>query len=114
MNQPGSLEPSGLTLDDLLRVFDVAVANLEKLEQVWARARPLLPDGPDLSSTTAEYADLSRSWSDLLEGLPSIGGWRIDCELPDPAELGQTFLDYLDIGLFTDEGVAVVGAAVRG
>ena len=99
MNQAGSPESSGLTLDDLLRVFDVAAANLEKLEHVWARARPLLPDGPDLSSTTAEYADLTRSWSDLLEGLPSIGGWRVDCELPDPAELGQTYLDYLDIGL---------------
>lgn len=33
------------------------------------------------------------------KALPSIDGWRVDCELPDPAELGQMYLDNLDIGL---------------
>jgi hypothetical protein len=86
-----------VNLDELLGVFDRAAANLSKLEAVWKRAYPLLPQGPARGSVP-EYDDLARAWADLLPGLPAIDRWRIEDELPDMAALGQAFVDYIDIG----------------
>ena len=96
-----------MELDELLRVMDRASANLARLEQVWARAAPLIPTGPARGSD-AEYDDLGRAWADLLAGLPPIDGWTITEHLPDIDELGQAFLDYFDIG---EPAVAVHEAA---
>ncbi|GAA1602776.1 hypothetical protein GCM10009742_58860 [Kribbella karoonensis] len=84
-------------VNELLDAIDRASANLTKLEGVWARAQPSLPTGPALG-TTPEYEDLQRTWMDLLGGLPPVDGWTITAPLPDMNELGQTYLDYADIG----------------
>lgn len=85
-----------MELDELLITFDKVAVNLKKLEQVWNRANPLLPDGP-ARGTTLEYLNLVRTWAALLPGLPPIDGWTITEELPDMDALGQMFLDYAEM-----------------
>ena len=102
-HHPNALNASPLTrvasmeLNGLLAIFDRAAANLTKLEDVWTRAKPLLPTGPAAGSSP-EYDDLVRGWNDLLDGLPRIDGWRIEIELPDMDEVGRNFIDYFEIG----------------
>lgn len=86
-----------MDLNDLLLTMDRAAANLAKLYAVWGRASPYIPSGPSRGSSR-EYDDLRRSWSSLLRGLPPIDGWTVTTELPDADEVGQAFIDYLDIG----------------
>lgn len=86
-----------MELNVLLDAFDRTAANLSKLEEVWARARPFLPTGPARGSEP-EYDDLRRTWNDLLPGLRPIDGWTITDELPDADDLGQMFIDYFEIG----------------
>jgi hypothetical protein len=83
-------------LDDLLNAMDRTAANLAKLDDVWRRAQPFIPDAPARGSHP-EYDDLYRAWSDLLGGLPEIDGWTITDELPDIEEVGQMFIDYFEI-----------------
>ncbi len=84
-------------LDDLLNAMDRTEANLAKLEDVWNRAASFIPTGPARGSAP-EYDDLGRAWVDLLPGLPPIDGWTITDPLPDIDALGQSFIDYMDIG----------------
>lgn len=85
-----------MELDELLTIFDKVAVNLKKLEQVWDRASPLLPEGPARGSTP-EYQNLVRTWDALLPGLAPIDGWTITEELPDMGALGQMFLEYAEI-----------------
>lgn len=85
-----------MELDQLLTTFDKVDANLTKLERIWQRAEPLLPDGPHVG-TTPEYVMLARTWHDLLPGLLPIDGWTITESLPDMDELGRTFLEYFQV-----------------
>jgi hypothetical protein len=86
-----------VNLDDLLQAMDRAAANLAKLDALWERASPMVPTGPSRGSPR-EYDDLRRSWSSLLPGLPPVDGWRVTVELPDADEIGQMYIDYLEIG----------------
>lgn len=95
-----------MELDSLLTTFDKVAVNLEKLEQVWERAKPFVPDGPQFGSPP-EYQTLSRGWEDLLPGLPPIDGWKITEGLPDVDSLGQMFLDYAEIGVFPKEALRI-------
>ena len=86
-----------MELDELLSALDRTAANLGKAEDVWARAKPLIPTRPARGSSP-EYEDLARAWKDLLRGLPPIDGWSVTAELPDIVELGQAYLDMELIG----------------
>jgi len=86
-----------LTLEELLAVMDRTAANLERLQAVWDRAGPMLPDGPSIG-TTPEYEDLTRAWDDLRRGLPPIEGWAITEPLPDMDAVGKAYLEYAEIG----------------
>jgi hypothetical protein len=84
-------------LSSVLAIFDRAAANLERLQAVWDEAGPLLPSDAQLGGN-AKYENLARRWVDLLKGLPRIDGWTITEPLPDFKGIGQTFLDYREIG----------------
>lgn len=90
--QAGTME-----LDELLTTLDKVAVNLTKLERVWERAQPYLPDSPSFGSHP-EYQTLARTWQDLLSGLPPIDGWKIAEDLPDMDGLGGAFLEYAEIG----------------
>jgi hypothetical protein len=85
-----------MELEELLNAMDRAEANLAKLENVWGRASSFVPTGPARGSHP-EYDDLRRGWADLLPGLPPVDGWTITDPLPDIDEIGQMFIDYLEI-----------------
>lgn len=86
-----------MDLEELLRAMDRTAANLRKLDSVWERAKPFIPTGPQRGSD-AQYDGLRAAWADLLPGLPQIDGWTITEPLPDIDDMGQAFIDYLDIG----------------
>lgn len=86
-----------MDLEELLRAMDRTAANLKKLESVWERAQPHIPTGPQRGSDP-QYDGLRAAWMDLLPGLPRIDGWTITEPLPDIDDMGQAFIDYLDIG----------------
>lgn len=90
-----------MDLEELLRAMDRTAANLSKLESVWERARPFIPDGPQCGAHPA-YEDLAMAWADLLPGLPPIDGWTITDPLPDIAAMGQSFIDFAEIGELPD------------
>ncbi|MFF5688591.1 restriction endonuclease [Streptomyces albidoflavus] len=86
-----------MELEELLRAMDRAAANLKKLEKVWEQAEPFIPTSARLGSDV-RYDRLKAAWMDLLPGLPEIDGWTITEPLPSIEDMGQAFLDYLDIG----------------
>ncbi|MFE5893235.1 restriction endonuclease [Streptomyces sp. NPDC056462] len=86
-----------MELNELLNAMDRAAANLAKLENVWSRAESFIPTAPSRGSHP-EYDDLRRAWQDLIVGLPKIDGWTITEPLPSIDEMGQAFIDYLEIG----------------
>lgn len=67
---------------ELLATLDRVKVNLEKLERVWEKARPLLLATGTRLGNTPEYAALERDWNNLLKGLPPINGWTISQGLP--------------------------------
>ncbi|MGV9502701.1 restriction endonuclease [Streptomyces sp. NPDC003642] len=87
-----------MDLEELLRAMDRTAANLKKLESVWERAQPFIPSGPQRGSDP-QYDGLRAAWTDLLSGLPPIDGWTITEPLPDIDEMGQAYIDHLDIGV---------------
>lgn len=87
-----------MDLEDLLRAMDRTAANLRKMDSVWERAKPFIPSGPQRGSDV-QYDALRAAWADLLPGLPRIDGWTITEPLPDIDDMGQAFIDYLDIGV---------------
>ncbi|MCF0083309.1 restriction endonuclease [Streptomyces lomondensis] len=87
-----------MDLEELLRAMDRTAANLKKLESVWERAQPFIPSGPQRGSDP-QYDGLRAAWTDLLSGLPPIDGWTITEPLPDIDEIGQAYIDYLEIGV---------------
>lgn len=83
----------GMRLSELLDIIDKTSANLAKLTDVWERARPMIPDGGSWSTTPAEFDDLARAWTDLVDALPPIGGVTVVRELPDPDTIGHALID---------------------
>lgn len=96
-----------MDLEELLSAMDWAAADLARLEVVWERAGTLVPTGPARGSDPG-YDELSRMWRNLLVGLPLIDGWTITADLPDLDDIGQSYIDHLDIG---ELPFAVVDAA---
>ncbi|OJF10772.1 hypothetical protein BG844_30295 [Couchioplanes caeruleus subsp. caeruleus] len=57
----------------------------------------MLPIGPS-GGSTPEYEDLTRTWGDLLRGLPKIDDWTITERLPDMHAIGMAYLEYAEFG----------------
>lgn len=90
-----------MELDDLLRQFDIASANLVRLDQVWQRARVLIPDEL-VFSNDPEYDELRRQWADLIDALPPVDGQGVTVELPELTAIARWRLDAMDIGEFRE------------
>lgn len=90
-----------MEMNELLLTLDRVAANLGKLEAVWVRAEPLIPDSPG-HGTSPEYENLRRAWRSLMAGLPPIHEFRIVDELPDADEAQVYMRDVWSAGL--DDG----------
>jgi hypothetical protein len=55
-----------------LVTFDRVELNLSRLEAVWQELSDMVPRGTVWSIDNARYADLTRSFADLADGLPAI------------------------------------------
>lgn len=86
-----------MDLDEVLRQFDIAAANLARLDKVWERARSLIPDSIVFGSDP-EYEELCRQWDDLVEALPRLKGWRITSRPIDLNALAQWRFDAQEVG----------------
>ncbi|MBY0567251.1 MAG: hypothetical protein K2P70_08070 [Hyphomonadaceae bacterium] len=80
-----------------LEQFETAEANLVKLERLWKELEKLMPGGVSFGSN-AEYEDRSRSYTSILNALPSIDGWKPEASAPDLDELAQSRFDAMELG----------------
>lgn len=85
------------SLSEVLRHFEIAEANLVKLEKLWDEIFQILPSGPAFGSTP-EYEDKCRAFSIILPYLSKIDGWRPTAEPMDFDTIGQWRLDALELG----------------
>lgn len=93
-----------------LRSFEAAEANLEKLERLLRELARLRPVGIALGSDF-KYDELSLAYSDVLQVLPAIDGWK-PTETPiDLYSLAQWRIDAQELG--EPEAVASVEEAVQ-
>jgi tetratricopeptide (TPR) repeat protein len=88
-----------------IRNFEAAEANLEKLERLFKELREMIPDGIVFGSNM-QYDELRRAYSDVLDALPAIEGWKPASTPIDLNDLAHWRLDAREI----DEISAVVSA----
>ena len=86
-----------ITLDTALQDFEATEANLAKLDNLWKQIEKLLPQGPEFGSLP-EYDELCWAFRRILPSLPAVDGFRIEDHLLDYDAIGQTWLDYMEIG----------------
>ena len=84
-------------LDEALRQFEAAEANLSKLEKLWSLLEKNVPTGITFGSNLV-YEDACRSYEHLLVGLPLIDGWQPTALPLELDEIAQSRLDALEVG----------------
>ena len=89
-------KPSESAIDSALRQFEAAEANLDKLERIFNESRKLVPGGICFGGDL-KYEDLCRDYSDVLEALPKIDGWKPEARPIDLNDLAQGRLDAQEI-----------------
>jgi hypothetical protein len=90
-------------LDDALRQFEAAEANLVKLERLWSKIEKLIPSGISFADTSPEaraYEDHCRAFRNILPHVPALDGLRITDELLDLDEIAQSRLDAKEVDEF--------------
>ena len=106
------------SLDDALRDFEAAEANLAKAERLWAEIEEMIPEGIEFSGGRgdAEYDDRCRVLREILAGLPAIDGFTVrDCLLGLNA-IAQMRLDARELGevyVSTEESIFEQGKQLR-
>ncbi|MEM9113961.1 MAG: restriction endonuclease [Myxococcota bacterium] len=85
------------TFNQTLKAFEATEANLERLQEVWAKARELVPVGLSYERNP-EYERLARRYKDLIEALPAIDGTRPSMELVSLSDLVEMRLAAGEIG----------------
>jgi hypothetical protein len=100
-----------------LQQFDTSEANLSKLERLWGEIQSLIPQGVAFVDNP-EYEDRCRSFSEVLDALPLIDGWKPSISLPDLNEIAQNRLDAMDLGeieatISVETAIAAPGYDIR-
>ncbi len=86
---------------EALKKFEVAEANLVKVERLWSELQQLFPSGLSFGPQP-EYVDRCRSFEAVLQSLPAIDNWKPTVVPPDAESIGATRLDYKEL----DEPIA--------
>jgi hypothetical protein len=91
------MKNSVVTLDNAIRKFKAAEANLSKLERLWDQIQHSTPGGivfgPD-----EEYEDLCRAYSNIIKELPKIDGWKPTSEPIELDGIAQSRLEAKELG----------------
>ncbi|SLM48087.1 Restriction endonuclease [Nitrospira japonica] len=85
------------TLNDTLRHFEAAEANLGKAEKVLCDIESAIPEGI-VFGVNPEYEANCRSFNVLLSALPKIDGWKPTIAILELDEIAQNRLDALELG----------------
>jgi hypothetical protein len=89
-------------LNDTLKQFEAAEANLAKLERLWDQIKALLPTGSEIQvSDDNQYRSLQRSFVHIAKGMPKIDGFTLEECLLDSDAIVQGNIDCLEIGEFS-------------
>jgi hypothetical protein len=87
-----------MTYTEALKHFEIAEANLVKLEKLWEQIYAHIPNSPAFDVGNFEYDNLVSSYTEILPHLSLIDGWRPEA-IPAPLNsIGQWHLDALEIG----------------
>ena len=89
-------------LNKALRHFEVAEANLSKLEKIWDEIYSAIPPGV-VFGNDRNYDDNCRSFEDIVAALPSIDAWKPAFDLMSLDEIGQNRLDAIEVGEFESQ-----------
>jgi hypothetical protein len=84
-------------LDETLRLFEAAEANLDKLEKLWNLLQKNIPKGIEFT-TNAIYEDACRSYEQVLLELPLIDRWKPSSLPLDLDDIAQSRLDAINDG----------------
>ena len=87
------------TLDYALRQFELAEANLSRLEKLWDKIEGALPSGPAFGGPP-DYDEWCIAFERILGELPAIDGLRVKKHLYGYDEVGQMYLDAIEIDEF--------------
>lgn len=85
------------SLHHALRQFELAEANLVRLEALWHKIEGELPTGPAFGAPP-EFEEWCIAFKRLLSELPAVDGFRVEDRLHDYDEVGQMWLDALELG----------------
>ena len=85
------------TLDHAMRQFELAEANLVRLENLWGRIEGALPSGPAFGAP-AGYEEWRIAFERILEELPAIDGFSVENHVYHYDEVGQLLLDAFEVG----------------
>jgi hypothetical protein len=91
------LKQEDTSLDDALRHFEIAEANLVKLERLWKELRGLIPSNFDFS-INPNYTERCRMYKIVLEELPKIDGWKPSSSILGLDEISQNRVDSHELG----------------
>jgi hypothetical protein len=84
------------SLTAALRHFEVAEANLMKLQRIWKEIESLIPEGIAFGTNT-EYEDKCRSYESVLLHLPKIDNFKPTSYPLDLSAIGQSRFDAAEI-----------------
>lgn len=85
-------------LNNALKHFESAEANLIKAEKVLADIEAAIPTGIAFVGDDPVYEENCRAFEDILSALPRIDGWKPDIYLFSLDEIAQNRLDANEIG----------------
>src|SRR3989338_7400337 len=79
-----------------LKHFEIAEANLVKLERLWKEMQDFIPEGIAFGSNP-DYEEKSYSYKAILPHLPKIDGWRPSAEPMELNDIAQSRFDANEI-----------------
>ncbi len=85
-----------------LKQFEIAEANLLKLETLWREISDLVPQGI-VFGDNPEFEDRSRAFASIIAALPKIDGWKPNDTPVDLDDIAQWRLDAKEVGEFSAE-----------
>ena len=88
-----------VTLNHALTQFELAEANLARLEVLWEKIEGELPNGPAFGAPP-KYDEWCIAFKGILAKLPAVDGYRVEDRLYDYDEAGQMWLDAMELGEF--------------
>ena len=92
-------QPETVTLNHALRQFELAEANLARLEVLWEKIEGELPNGPAFGAPP-KYDEWCIAFKGILAKLPAVDGFRVEDRLYDYDEAGQMWIDAMELGEF--------------